>query len=98
MRAWTSPPQARGERDETLAVLLQKFLVNAWFVIEAFGKTFGHELAEVRESHRILRQQHQVVARIAAAAGIHTQSSRPSSEVSEFFASSFLSKRVRGAT
>ena len=63
--------EAGGERDEPFAVFPQQFLVNARFVVEAFGEAFGDQLAEIGEPHGIFRQQHQVIARVPAAAGVH---------------------------
>ncbi len=62
-----APLEARGERNQSLAVLRQQLLVDARLVVEPLEVAVGHQLAQVAVTRLILGQQHEVVRLVAAA-------------------------------
>ena len=61
--------QAAGQRDQSLLVRRQSFLIEARFVVKAFQMRVGHEFDQVLVADLIFGQQHEVVINVPAAAG-----------------------------
>ena len=67
--------QARRKRDQTLAVLREQIVIDAWLVVEPFKKAGGNQFDQVAIALGILAEQNKVI--VAALTGLRLGISVP---------------------